>query len=91
MSSLKNWWLKKVLAEDEEKAIRREQEKINKAIEKQLKKERREYKSMHKLQIVGLEGSGKSTVIKQVNRDDKIKAMVLIAQSGFYTPKANTQ
>ena len=65
------WCLKQQqrLLDDDEDGLeqpREEQDRINKTIEKRLKREKREYRSVHRLQIVGLEGSGKSTLIQQL-------------------------
>jgi DNA polymerase III delta prime subunit len=40
---------------------------VNKQIDKQLKKDKKKYKSTHRLQLVGPAGSGKSTLITQVS------------------------
>jgi septin family protein len=44
----------------------KEQEKKHKMIEKELKKERRRMRLTYRMQLVGMEGSGKSVVIKQM-------------------------
>ena len=49
-----------------DKIIDKRQGKINKLIEKQIKRDKRRYKSTHRVQLVGLPGSGKSTLIKQI-------------------------
>ena len=40
---------------------------VNRKIDKQLKKDKKKYKSTHRLQLVGPAGSGKSTLITQVS------------------------
>ena len=54
------------VAQRHNEEIRSQQEKVNREIEKQLKKDKRRLLYTHRLQLVGLPNAGKSTLIKQI-------------------------